>query len=97
MVTDDEVEAAAISAGLTYVPHHECSICAEWVGHSIYARTGNLFFEPACGCSYSPPEQRSWQSVADEINMQNDECRVKLMQKWGMGSNVELTEHGSES
>jgi len=87
MVTGDEVKAAAISAGLTYVPHHDCGGCGAWVAHIIEGE--NLFFDPRCDCSSMGfQEPREWQSVADEINMQNDEWRVKLMQKWGMGSNV---------
>lgn len=85
MVTGDQVRAAALAAGLTYVQHHECGCCGAWVAHSIHGE--NLFFEPGCDCSWSPPEPRDWQSVADEINMQNEEWRVKLMQRWGMGSN----------
>jgi len=92
MVTADQVREAAIKAKLTYVPHHECGLCGEWVAHEINLATGELFFSPACGCSFRPSEPRTWQSVADEINMQNEEWRVKLMQRWGMGSNIEFSE-----
>lgn len=31
---------------------------------------GQLFFSPGCGCSWEPPQPRTWQSAADYINMQ---------------------------
>jgi len=87
MVTAEQVKTAAIAAGLTYIPHHDCGGCGAWVAHSI--QDGNLFFEPGCDCSWSPPEPREWQSIADEINMQSsEEWKGKVMQRWGMGSNV---------
>ena len=84
MVTGEQVKTAALAAGLTYVRHHECGGCGSWVGHSIDGE--NLYFEPGCDCSWSPREPIGWDSVADEINMQNDEWRDKLMDRWGMGS-----------
>lgn len=85
MVTGEQVRAAVMAAGLTYIPHHECSCCGEMVAYTVH--DGDLYFAPGCGCSWSPQEPRTWDSAADWINMQNDEWRVKLMewQQWHGG------------
>lgn len=75
MVTGAQVKEAAEKAGITRVDHHDCGGCGVMVYYSIH--DGHLLFNPACGCSYSPPEPRSWQSAADWINMQKREG------KWG--------------
>lgn len=86
MVTADQVKAAATAAKLGFVPHHECSMCGVEVGHVIDRE--RLFFRSACGCTRYPSslEPRGWQSITDEINMQdNEEWRGKLMARWGFG------------
>lgn len=90
MVTGEQVRAAVMAAGLTYIPHHDCGCCGEWVAYTVH--DGDLYFNPACGCSWSPAEPRTWDSAADWINMQsNEDVRAELMAKFGMTPNVELT------
>lgn len=87
MVTGEQVRAAAMSAGLTYIPHHECSLCGQFVAYTVH--DGSLYFNPACGCSWSPAEPRTWGSAADWINMQtNEDTRAQIMEKFGMMTNV---------
>jgi len=82
-VTGEQVMAAVVSAGLDYIDHHDCGICGSSVFYSVV--DGNLYFNPGCGCSWSPPEQRTWESAADWINMQdNDSVRTKIKAKFGM-------------
>lgn len=67
-VTGEEVKAAMIASDIEHVDHHDCAICGEVV---FYSRNGeNLFFNPGCGCSWSPAQPRSWDDPADWINMQ---------------------------
>ena len=69
MITWQQVKDAVEKAGIERIDHHDCGICGEMVFYSVY--DGQLFFNSACGCSWSPPEPRSWQSAADWINMQD--------------------------
>jgi hypothetical protein len=81
-VTGAQVLEAMKAANITHVDHHDCGGCGEMV---FYSRFGDqLFFNPGCGCSYSPPEPRSWDEAADYINMQNDEWRAKLKALFGL-------------
>lgn len=75
MVTGDQVREAAEKAGVTYIEHHDCSLCGSMVAYTI--ENGQLFFNPGCGCSWSPREPRSWDDAAEWINMQQREG------KWG--------------
>jgi hypothetical protein len=71
MVNGEQVKAAVMATRITCIPHHECGICGCWVVYRV--RDGDLYFDPACGCSWSPAEPRTWDSVAVWINMQTDE------------------------
>lgn len=87
MVTGEQVRAAAMAAGITHIPHHECGCCGELVFYTVY--DGDLYFNPACGCSWSLAEPRTWDSAANWINMQtNEDVRVRLMAKFGMTPNA---------
>lgn len=89
MVTGEQVRDAVAAAGLTYIPHHDCGCCGEWVAYTV--QDGALYFNPACGCSWSPAEPRAWDSAADWINMQSNEgARAQIMAKFGMTPNVQI-------
>ena len=82
MVTGEEVKQAVQAAGITSIPHHDCGLCGEWVQYTV--RGDQLYFEPGCGCSWSPPEPRPWAGAANWINMQtNEDVRKKLMRRFG--------------
>jgi hypothetical protein len=85
-VTGEQVKAAVAKAGITRIDHHECGIC----GHMVfYVVNGDqLFFAPACGCSWSPMEPRSWDSAADFINMQSrPDIAAKIAAGFGLTLN----------
>lgn len=87
MVIGEQIRAAVMAAELTHITSHECSICGKWVFYTVQGsdKTSGLYFHPACGCCYSPPEPRTWDSVADWINMQDNEvARTRIMAKFGM-------------
>ncbi len=87
MVTGEQVRAAVMAAGLTYIPHHDCGCCGEWVAYTVH--DGDLYFNPACGCAWGPAEPRTWDSAADWINMQtNEAARAQIMAKFGMTPNA---------
>ena len=75
-VTADQVKEAVAKAGLTKIDHHDCSLCGVMTCYTV--RDGELFFNSACGCSYSPPRHCSWDEAADYINMQ-----TRKSEKWG--------------
>lgn len=83
-VTPDEVKRAVLAAGITWIDHHDCSICGWMVG---YTRVGEqLYFDPRCDCTSFPeyPRPRSWQSAADWINMQiREDIKAKIMARFG--------------
>ena len=82
-VTAEQVKAAMMAANLDWAVSHDCSICGTDVG---YVRVGDrLYFRPACHCSFSPEEPRTWQDAADWINMQSgDEHKAKIAARFGL-------------
>lgn len=82
-MTGEQVKEAMIAKNITYVPHHNCGGCGEMI---FYSREGEqLSFNPGCGCSWSPPEPRSWDDPAYWINMQSeDHWRVDIAARFGL-------------
>jgi hypothetical protein len=82
-VTGEQVRDAMITANITRVEHHDCGGCGVVV---FYSRIGeNLYFNPGCGCKWSPSEPRAWSDAADWINMQtSEEWRQKLRAAFGL-------------
>ena len=77
-VTGLQVKQAMIEKNITKIVLRECSMCGTPL---YYLRDGeDLYFNTACDCvSYQPPpEPRSWESVAEIINMQT-------VEKWRNG------------
>lgn len=83
LVTAEQVKSAMIKQGLERVDHHRCGICNSMV---FYSREGEqLYFNSGCGCSWSAPEPREWESASDWINMQSSsEHRDALKVKFGL-------------
>lgn len=75
MVTGEQVKEAVKKAGLTWIPHHDCSICGQDVGYIVNG--DDLYFRSGCGCSWSPDRPCSWDEAAESINMQ------QRTGKWG--------------
>jgi len=82
-VTEEQVKTAALSKGIPTIDHHRCSFCNTMVYYFIQGE--DLFFNPGCGCSWSPPTQSSWQYAADWINMQsNSEIKIGIAKRFGL-------------
>jgi hypothetical protein len=84
-VSAQEVRDAALSAKITHVNHHRCSICDSMVGY--YIENGDLFFDSMCDCTslWSQPQECLWQEAADWINMQTDvSYQEEIMKSFGM-------------
>ena len=84
-VTGEEVKKAMIDNDITYVEHHDCGFCKQYV---YYSRVDeDLYFNPDCGCtSYDAlPEVSSWEDAADWINMQSkDKNRIEIAKRFGL-------------
>lgn len=64
---------------VTSWPLRDCSLCGTWLRYEF---NGNdVSFDSNCNCvSYwNPPSPRSWQDVADTVNMQNDEVQKRML------------------
>jgi len=84
-VTGDEVKQACLDKEISWVDHHECSICDRMVGYIVEGE--QLLFSPGCRCvlSFTPPEPRSWDEAADWINMQSDaDCKRRIAARFGI-------------
>lgn len=84
-VTGDEVREAATKAGITHVDHHDCGMCGYMCNHTV--KGGQPFFDPGCNCVtyYTPPRPVSWDSIADEINMQSKaKWKIEIARRWGI-------------
>ena len=68
------------AAGKHWLDHHDCSLCGCVVGYSFDG--DDVYFNPACGCSWGPSERRSFQDIADWLAMQSsDDIRDKIMSR----------------
>lgn len=59
-------------------PLRDCSICGSWLRY--YFDGDDVGYDSSCDCvSLAGIERRSWQEVADLINMQNDEVQKRML------------------
>jgi hypothetical protein len=70
-VTAAQVRDMVQSAGRKFWALHSCSICRVPVGYLFDGES--VDFKSSCGCSWSPNQPRSWQDVADAVNLQSRE------------------------
>jgi hypothetical protein len=85
MITANQVKEAMIKANITEVDDHKCHFCGYMTKFSRHGEV--LLFDPGCNCiDYKKGwEVRSWQSIADWINMQdNEEARNKIAGMFGL-------------
>lgn len=83
MVTAQHVKEAVTAAKITYVLHHDCGVCGEWVSYLVQGE--NLYFDSSCGCVRSHLRVSSWEDAAEWINMQsNEEAKAEIMKKFGL-------------
>ena len=80
-VTGEQVRMAMMLAEIERVDHHDCCICNQTV---FYSRDNDkLYFHYGCGCSWSPPEERTWDDAAAWINMQQLDTRRTILERFG--------------
>jgi len=80
-VTAEEVRQAVLDSGVSRIDSHDCSICHSMVGFNI--SDGRIFWDSNCGCTVhsSEPELRSWDSIAENVNMQTNEENKRRVAK----------------
>jgi hypothetical protein len=85
-ITGEQVKAGVMKLGVSYIPHHDCSICGVEVGYVILG--GDLFFDSGCGCLRGNNiRPASWDEPADWINMQfSPDVRKMLMDRFGVSN-----------
>lgn len=91
-VTGEEVREAATKAGVTYVEHHDCGMCGYMCNHTV--EDGQPFFDAGCDCVRSPPPPRpvSWDSIAEQINMQSTaKWKIEIARQWGVTLTKSIT------
>lgn len=83
-LTDDRLLTSCVENQISRIPHHQCGICREWVEYQI--DRDRLYFNSNCGCTsiYNPPAPRSWQELADWINMQTDANKRQIARVCGI-------------
>lgn len=83
-VTARDVREAMEANGITYVEHHDCTICGYMTNYHVV--DGELYFDPGCYCTRADAVRRaSFQDAADWINMQdNEDVRRRLAEKFGL-------------
>jgi hypothetical protein len=83
-VTAEEVEKSAHEHGLRFVKVRTCSICDAPIGYVFDDEA--VYWDGSCNClsRYTPPEPRTFQDVANLINMQNEEWKPKMAALFGV-------------
>jgi hypothetical protein len=83
-VTAEEVEKAAHEHGLGFVWVGECGICLTPVGYVFDDES--VAWDGSCKCAAytTPPQDRTFQDVADLINRTPDAQRPELAARFGI-------------
>lgn len=84
-VTGQDVQLAVRAAGLTRIHLRECSICGYKMDYLII--DDQPYLDTSCYCTrhLHEPEHRTWQSIADHINIQPAiEARNRIRADFGM-------------
>ena len=79
----EELKKICQERHITFIPHHECAICGEYVGWYLFYRWPpfEVAFSSSCGCSpYSYAKRDEWESILNWITDQNGELREEY--KW---------------
>ena len=82
MFTAEQVKEAIAINNIRIVPIRDCSLC----GYELSYRFANdkVYFDSGCDCVsyYSPPQERSWQELANYLN--NNPDYTELHAKFGL-------------
>jgi len=77
MILPSQVKEAVLKSGKTWIPHHDCSICGQYVGYHVINE--DLYFSSSCGCGSSGVHPVPWSEASEWINMQSTEDAKKLV------------------
>jgi hypothetical protein len=96
-VTVQELQDSCMAKDIWYVDHHDCSICGEWTRYLIDSEINAVYYDSSCGCSSSCPTPRSWDEVAEFVNMQSQsEIKKEIALRFGIELEVGTTVPGKE-
>lgn len=88
-VSAQEVREAMEANGITYVEHHDCSLCGYMTNY--FVQDGTLYFDSGCDCvTHRRTREVDYQQAADWINMQaNPAIRIKIAARFGVSLMVD--------
>lgn len=83
-VTPEQIRESAIKNQIDWFPIHDCAICGKIVGYRFFRWPNyEVVFDSTCDCSYYENlRPRSWEDVANHINMQSNEEYAKECMKY---------------
>lgn len=53
---------------MSFIPHHECGVCASMVGWEVAPNTPHPYFNPSCVCGCSEGHYDTWRTVFEWYN-----------------------------
>ena len=70
---------------MSFIPHHECGVCASWVGWEVALNKPNPYFNPSCVCGCSEGHYDTWRKVFDWYNtVFEKESNLAVQAAWNM-------------
>jgi hypothetical protein len=81
--TADQLKEQAKKIHLTFWPIHDCSICGYTCGYYFEHDWEDVFYDSGCDCvTYSNIQERSWENVADNYNLNQPENNPKISKEF---------------
>lgn len=65
---------------MSFIPHHECGVCASMVGWEVDPNTQEPYFNPSCVCGCSGGYYDTWRKVFDWYNTVFEKESVKAVE-----------------
>jgi hypothetical protein len=78
MTASEQIEHACRRDNISFIPHHKCAICGEYVGWYLFHRWPpyEVAFSPTCGCSFvASAHESSWDEIAAWVCDKDGELR----------------------
>lgn len=82
-MTPKEIKDLCLSKEITFIPHHPCAICGEYVGWYLFGTwlDCEVTFSCTCGCSdHESCFPDTWENIADWVNDDNGNLREEYKQ-----------------
>lgn len=70
-MTGQEIKDLCLEKGITFIPHHDCALCGEYVGWYLFGRWSpyEVAYSGACGCtSFRDAHPGTWDEIAEWVN-----------------------------